>query len=192
MPDPIDSLLVDVRANTQSFAQDVAQMRANFDATLVDGFARAGSVLERSLVGALRHGSLGFADLRRTALAVLDTIALRAARGLFGSDQAEPGRAGALPAAAGVFLAGLLGLPGRGTGGPVAPGRGYLVGERGPELFLPTSAGRIEPLAPAGRSGREVRVAITINAPAGTGAGQALHLSTRQIAGAVRRALRDA
>ena len=44
-------------------------------------------------------------------------------------------------------------------------GRAYTVGERGPELFVPTGSGRIEPVAAA--SPREVRVAITVNAAAG-------------------------
>ena len=61
----VDSLLIDVRANTQGFAADVAAMRGTFDGTLVDGLARAGDVLERGLTGALRKGSLGFEDLRR-------------------------------------------------------------------------------------------------------------------------------
>ena len=66
--DSVDTLLIDVRAGTQGFAQDVAAMRATFDGTLVDGFERAGGVLERGLVGAIRRGSLGFEDLRRIAL----------------------------------------------------------------------------------------------------------------------------
>lgn len=36
MTDPVDSLLIDVRANTQGFAQDLAAMRGTFDTTLVD------------------------------------------------------------------------------------------------------------------------------------------------------------
>ena len=55
------------------------------------------------------------------------------------------------------LLGSILGLPGRATGGPVSPGRGYLVGERGPELFVPTSAGRVE-TGRAGRRSRDVRV----------------------------------
>ncbi len=66
-------------------------------------------------------------------------------------------------------------------------GAAYLVGERGPELFVPTASGQIE--AALGRDGaREVRVAISIGAPAGT-APQALAQSSRQVARAVRRAL---
>ena len=81
--DPVDTLLVDVRAGTQGFAQDVAAMRATFDGTLVDGFERAGGVLERGLLGAIRRGNLGFDDLRRVALKVIDDIAAQAVNGLF-------------------------------------------------------------------------------------------------------------
>jgi hypothetical protein len=84
----------------------------------------------------------------------------------------------------------VLGLPGRATGGPVAPGKGYMVGERGPELFVPTSAGRID-AAPLGGQGRDVRIAISVNAPTGPAAAQALQRSSRQVASAVRRVLRD-
>jgi len=38
----------------------------------------------------------------------------------------------------------------RANGGPVAPGRAFLVGERGPELFQPNSIGRIEPMRHGG------------------------------------------
>jgi hypothetical protein len=69
----------------------------------------------------------------------------------------------------------------------VAGGRAYLVGERGPELFVPTAAGRVETLRPSGGA-REVRVAITVNAPAG-GEGKALQASSRQVARAVKAAL---
>jgi hypothetical protein len=182
--DGIESLLIDVRAGTQGFAQDIAAMRATFDGTLVDGFAHAGDVLERGLLAAIRKGSLGFDDLRRIALGVLDEIAAQAVRGLF-SGTPGGGIGGLLDL--GGLVGSILGLPGRATGGPVSPGRGYLVGERGPELFVPAAAGRIEPASSA--APREVRVSISVVAPSGTGAPQALQRSTRQVASAVRRAL---
>ncbi|MEN9683763.1 MAG: hypothetical protein RLZZ427_1514, partial [Pseudomonadota bacterium] len=188
MVDTVDSLLIDVRANTQGFAADVAAMRSTFDGTLVGGFARAGDALERGLVGALRKGSLGFEELRKIAFGVLDAIAGQAATGLLGalSPGGTSGTGGNLLNLGGL-VAGLLGLPGRATGGAVAPGRGYVVGERGPELFVPTSAGRIEP--GLGGPARDVKVAITITAPPGAGPAQALQRSSRQVASAVRRAL---
>ncbi|MFA7604181.1 MAG: tail tape measure protein [Novosphingobium sp.] len=185
--DTVDTLLVDVRASTQGFARDVAAMRATFDGTLVDGLARAGGVLERGLLGAIRRGSLGFADLRRVALGVIDDIAMQAVHRLFAGAPFGTGAGTPLPDLGGL-LGGVLGLPGRATGGPVAPGRPYLVGERGPELFVPTSAGRVEPDAGPARP-RDVRVSIRIAAPSAAAAPQALQRSARQVAGAVRRAL---
>jgi len=70
----------------------------------------------------------------------------------------------------------------------VAPGRPYVVGERGPELFVPTAAGRVEAGLPGGV--REVRVAITVNAGGGDAAG-AMRQSARQVARAVRAALAE-
>ncbi len=180
MDDEIETLLVEVRAGTDGFARDVERMRANVDGNLIAGFNRAGDVLERGLTGAIRKGSLGFDDLKRVALGALDAIAAQSLKGLLGGGQAG----------AGIDLGGLagslLGLPGRATGGNVAPGRGYMVGERGPEIFVPTSAGRIEPTASAAR---DVRVSINLSAPAGTSAPRSLQRSSRQVASAVRRAL---
>ena len=186
MPDPVDELLVSVRADTRGFAADVAAMRSQFDTTLVDGFAGAGSVLERSLLGALRKGSLGFDDLKRSALSALDQIAARALR--VGLDSVVPQGSGVGGVLSGL-LGSLLGLPGRATGGIVAPERPYLVGERGPEVFVPTSAGQVV-ANHAGAAAREVRVAIQLNAERGASAPTALQRSSRQLASAVRRALR--
>lgn len=62
--------------------------------------------------------------------------------------------------ALGQQASGLLGgLIGRAAGGPVAAGTAYLVGERGPELFVPPAPGRIAP-APAGG------VSVTFNVQA--------------------------
>jgi hypothetical protein len=190
MPNPetddVESLMIDVRASTQGFAQDVTAMRGTLDATLVDGFARAGSVLERGLVSAIRRGSLGFDDLRRIALGVIDEIAAQAVRGLFKAATGGGGLGGLFDF--GGLVGSVLGLPGRATGGPVSPGRGYLVGERGPELFVPASAGRVEADPGAGRA-RDVRVSINVVSPAGASAPQSLQRSSRQVASAVRRAL---
>lgn len=142
MDETLEPLLVEVRASTQGFAQDISQMRGTIDSNLVDGFARAGNALERGLVGAIRRGSLGFDDLKRIALNTINEIAAQAAQNLF-AGIGGGGGLGELVNIGGI-VSSLLGLPGRATGGPVSPGRGYVVGERGPELFVPTSAGRVE------------------------------------------------
>ena len=196
MADDIEQLLVDVRASTSGFTADVQQMRSSFDSILVDGLGRAGDVLERGLLGAIRRGSLGFEDLRRIALAVIGDIAANAVRAGLGSLGSLVGGGGGFGQSGGLLnlattlITTALGQPGRATGGLVSAGRGYLVGERGPELFVPSNAGRIEPNA-SGRSGRDVRVSIQVIAPRGSAAPESLQRSSRQVASAVRRALRE-
>lgn len=193
MDDDIETLAIDVRANTHGFAQDVAAMKQSLDATLVEGFANAGRTLERGLLGAIKSGSLGFEDLRRIATKVLDDIASQALAALgsslgssLGSTLGSGGKGGGLFDLAGL-LGAILGLPGRATGGNVSPGRGYLVGERGPEMFVPTAAGRVEPSVAS--APRQVNVSIRLDAGRGTDRPQALQRSGRQVASAVRRAL---
>lgn len=50
------------------------------------------------------------------------------------------------------------GLPGRASGGPVMAGMPYMVGERGPELFIPHSAGRIASRGGANGGAIEVHI----------------------------------
>lgn len=190
MDEEIETLLVDVRASTTGFRSDIEAMRGTLDTTLVDGFARAGTVLERGLLSAIRRGSLGFDDLKRIALQTLSEIAAQALQGglggLFGSAGSATGGLGSLLTGA---VGALFGLPGRATGGPVAPGAAYLVGERGPEVFVPASAGRVE--TGAAGPGRDVRVSIQIAPPKGSDVPTALRRSSRQVASSVRRALRE-
>lgn len=176
MDEEIERLVVSVRADTQGFARDVQTMRAEIDGPLAGGMERAGRVLETSLSRAIRAGKFGFEDLKQVALSVLSSIASSAVKSGIGSVLA--GLGGALN---------LSGLPGRATGGPVAPGRGYVVGERGPELFIPGSAGQVAPIGQA--APREVRVTINLQGAAGADSAQSLKRSSRQIARAVRRAL---
>ena len=183
MDEEIERLVVSVRADTQAFARDVAAMRAELDGPLADGLQRAGQVLEGALIRAVRTGKFGFEDLKRTALTMMADIAAAAIRSGMGTITGGVGLGRVLTS----LLGGLLGLPGRATGGPVADGRAYLVGERGPELFVPTAAGRVETLR-ASTGAREVRVAITVNAPQGSEA-KALNASSRQVARAVKSAL---
>lgn len=52
----------------------------------------------------------------------------------------------------GSFMAGLFGGA-RAAGGPVMPGKAYLVGERGPELVVPNTAGTVMPSGSFGYAG---------------------------------------
>ena len=74
-----------------------------------------------------------------------------------------PGFGGGIPAAqASAPVPGYAGA--RATGGPVAFGRAYLVGERGPEIFRPTQSGRIlNSLSSSGGTAPNIRVIVNNN-----------------------------
>lgn len=188
MDEEIERLIVSVRADTQGFQRDVAEMRGQLEGPLGTGVERAGRRIEGALSRALRTGKLGFEDLRRTALAVMADIAANAIHAGLNSTGGGSGGQGGILALGLSVLNALSGAPGRATGGPVSPGRAYLVGERGPELFVPTASGRVEPRMGASR---DVRVTINLNAPAGSDAPQLLARSGRQVARAVRAALAE-
>lgn len=185
MDEEIERLIVSVRADTRGFRSDVEEMRRSLSDGLGGAAEIAGRRIETTLLRAIRSGKLGFEDLKRTALAILADIANSAVGG--GLDSLLGGRrqSGLLAIVQGLVGA-LLGLPGRATGGPVAPGRAYAVGESGPELFVPTASGRIETGARA--APRDLRVTINLNAPQAREP-EALARSGRQVARAVRGAL---
>lgn len=84
------------------------------------------------------------------------------------------------------FVGGLFGGA-RASGGPVDSGRAYVVGERGPEMFVPDVSGRIEPSL-AGAGGMTVNQQFTVSAPGGVVSRQ----TQQQIAAAAARGLADA
>src|SRR3954469_23716899 len=191
MDEEIERLVVSVRADTGAFARDVAEMRGQLEGPLAAGAAQAGRLIEGALLRAVRTGKLGFDDLKRVALAAMADIAAAAIRNGIGAIGGGSGGSAAqgLAGPAATLIGALLGAPGRAIGGGVAPGRPYLVGERGPELFVPTASGRIDP--PGRAVGRDVRVNVTINAPQGE-APALLARSARQVARAVRQAIERA
>ena len=124
-----------------------------------EAFARAGTSLARSLARAASDGQVSLAELARAVL----------------------GAAGAALKGGGLGEALTKSFAGaRADGGPVLPGGGYLVGERGPEVFRPASAGSIEP---AGGGG----ISVTVNIQGGETSG--LIRSDAQIAQALARAV---
>jgi phage-related minor tail protein len=188
MDEEIERLVVSVRADTAAFARDVAAMRGELEGPLVAGAGRAGRLIDSALTRAIMTGKLGFDDLKKVALAAMADIAQASLRALFNPGGGSGGFGAGLLNGIGSLISGLLGVPGRATGGPVSSGRAYVVGERGPELFVPTSSGRIEQRGTAG--GRDVRVAISVQTPTPSDP-QVLRQSTRQVARAVRSALTE-
>jgi phage-related minor tail protein len=186
MDEEIERLVVSVRADTTAFARDVASMRGELEGPLVAGAGRAGRMIDSSLAKAILTGKTGFDDLKKIALAAMSDIAQASLRTLFQTPGGGSFGSGLLNGLGGV-IASLVGAPGRATGGTVSAGRPYLVGENGPELFLPSTSGRI---AQAGGASRDVRVAIAIQAPAPADP-QVLRQSSRQVARAIRSALSE-
>lgn len=182
--DEIDEMVVAVRADTGAFRRDIAALREELRGPLVQGAEEAGDAIERALSRAITTGKLGFEDLKRLALSVMADIARAAVAGGLGTALGGGGGGGLLSLGSSIALA-LFGAPGRATGGPVSAGRAYRVGERGPELFVPTASGRIE------AAGAPVRnLAITVNVQGAAGSDpQRLAQTGRQLARAVRRAV---
>ncbi|KGO33211.1 hypothetical protein JT06_15865 [Desulfobulbus sp. Tol-SR] len=54
-------------------------------------------------------------------------------------------------------------IPGRAVGGPVAGGNPYIIGEKGPELFVPSTNGTVIPNNQLKKSGSSVDLNITVN-----------------------------
>ncbi|WP_271078923.1 tail tape measure protein [Aurantiacibacter sp. MUD61] len=193
MDDEIETLMVEVRASTSGFRSDIEDMRGALDTSLLDGFAKAGDVLERSLLSAIRRGKLGFDELKSIALRTMNEIAAQALQSgigaMFGGQSPFGGGTNFGSILNGIFGS-FLGMPGRATGGPVSPGTPYVVGERGPELFVPTSAGRVEANGSMGGA-RDVRVSINLNTPRGSQSPVMLKRSSRQVASAIARSMRE-
>jgi lambda family phage tail tape measure protein len=107
--------------------------------------------MSNALTQFVRTGKLSFKDLARSIISDLIAIQLRAQAtalfsrligGMFTGPTVGPGMAAAaLPAGFDQYLAARP----MATGGPVTGNSPYLVGERGPELFVPNRGGTIVP-----------------------------------------------
>ena len=151
-PDGLDA----VPARATEAAAALAALRAPAEQaarTIDEAFAKAGTGLARSLAHAAADGKVSLAELAR---AVIDAVSA-------GSGEGGSGLIQALANAVGSRFSGA-----RADGGPVLAGGAYLVGERGPELFRPSSAGAVEPLGGSGGG-----VNVTINVQGGDTAGLA-------------------
>lgn len=178
MDEDDDPILVRVRADGSQFRREMQALRRDMESVLGDGADASARGITGALARAARSGKLEFEDLARAAARALGEIAGSALK--LGS-----GDGGGSAVVQGGLTA-LLGLPGRATGGPVAPGQAYMVGERGPELFVPTSSGRVEPMA--GGRAAPTNVTVNVQVPAGSRT-DFMGRTGRQIAHDVARAL---
>lgn len=143
----------------QNIAALTAELQANRAA--MDEAARAqeawnaqsqffGDILTDGLSSIIVHGDDATETMKRLAAAVADA-ALQAAllgqgplAGLFGMQAPATGGIGGI---LGSLFGGF-----RASGGPVSAGKAYVVGEKRPELFVPSTSGRIVPQVSDGQS----------------------------------------
>lgn len=188
MGEELEDIFAGFRGDTGAMRREIIALRAEMGGPLVDEAERAGRTIERALLRGVAQGKFGFEDLKRVALSAMADIARGALQSGLGAIWGSGGGVSVLGAAQGLALA-LLGAPGRATGGPVVNGRPYWVGERGPELFVPTSSGRVEAAGAAGgTNARPLSITVNVQAAAGQDP-QRLAQSGRQLARAVRRAV---
>lgn len=118
------------------------------DSEVIDGLTEIGS--------AARHG---FGEMEKAINRVVDRLADLALNDLIKGLYNGAGGTSGIFASIGSFL----GISPRASGGPVSAGQPYLVGEKRPELFVPSTSGMILPQVPNVRA---------------NGAPTAIHLST--------------
>ncbi len=183
MADELDTLVLKVRTDTAALAHDAAEMKALFTRS-AEGIADA---LTDTLSKLITQGKLGLEDWKRLLREILTEIAKIGTEMVFGAPGNSSGGSdwGSVLAQA----ATLLSTSGRATGGPVSQGRAYMVGERGPEIFVPERAGRIETLNGSAAS-RPVNITIHVAAP-DSASPQLMQRSANQVARAVRRAVAE-
>jgi phage-related minor tail protein len=152
--------------------RDFATPAAQSANILSQAFDRTFSAMQSSLDKAARTGQLSVKSMVDAMIADLSRLA-------FDKLVAQP-ITGFLQNAIG----GLLNFGGgRATGGPVSGAQAYVVGEHGPELFVPAGAGQINPLGSA-RAG-----AATINFNITTPDAESFRRSETQVTAMLARAV---
>jgi hypothetical protein len=182
----LDSLVVKLRADTSGLETALGSLEQDLG-SLEGATSRVTEGMSRAFDGFVRNGEISFESLRKTALSALDDIFSRMLEtslgGIVGNGSADIASFG------GIVQSFLFGRAG---GGAVAPNRPYLVGEKGPELFMPHSPGRIMP-GGAVQGNAATRVTnITVNVRGGDSSPRESRKSAGQIAVAVRRAMEKA
>ncbi len=186
----IDRRIASTKAKAENILSPLQKWSSSLNNTLENR-------LSKSLDGLIRKGR-SLEDVLSSARSELTQTALRlgvinplqqALAGFSGAVFSGNNKNTASPAQSGLdrFLSGLLGnfFGGmRAAGGPVGTGRAYMVGERGPELFVPSAAGRIVPHGASGNAAAQITINIQTPNP------QSFAQSQGQIAAALLDAVR--
>ena len=196
--EPLPPVLENAAAKTRDWAAEVIQVPdklggaeerfTSFKERLGQGFDDA--------IGALVTGSGRWQDVAKNiAVDFFNSLAsemmLAATGGKYGS------LGGLLGGLVGGLFGGMFGFGGKKAGGgAVAMGSGYLVGEQGPELFMPGMSGTIIPsgqtrsmMASAGGKVVNITINVPISAPAGSITPQTRQQIATQTAQAMQAAL---
>lgn len=125
-----------------------------------------------------------FFDSTQSIGEMFEELAKTIAKALFTQTVSEPLIQSILGSIGGSLFGGA-----RAGGGPVSGGKSYLVGERGPEMFVPKSSGTI---VPNGAGGSPINVNMTITSVDPQTAAQTIAAQERLITGMVRRSMQRA
>jgi phage-related minor tail protein len=166
---PIDASLA---RTAQTLADFAAGPVTDAGKTIEAAVERSFSAVERTIARAAVNGKLSIDNLVNAILADFDRIAL--------SEFVTKPLTNVIGQVAGSLLGGIFGT--RAQGGPVLGGVPYLVGEQGPEMFVPQSTGAIVP-----NTALQQRPQITLNVTARDA--QSFLKSETQIAAMLSRAL---
>lgn len=183
MSDSLESGLTEAADQLAAFADGPARDAAD---AISEAFNSTGRTIASALGRAARSGELSIKGLAASILKDLSGLAINQfvtapLRDLF----TGLGR-GVVQS---LGLPGLPGPPGvggaRAGGGPVTSGNAYLVGERGPELFVPSVTGTVRP---HGDTGGPPPVTVHIHLAQGAGLNE-VRRSSVQVAAALAKAV---
>ena len=163
----IDPSLKDAATALDNFAKGPAQDTADY---IGDAFSKAGKRISSALGEAARTGEISVKGLAAAILRDLSNLAI------------ERFVTGPINNVLGSILKSIPSSGARANGGPVTAGGAYLVGERGPEMFVPNSSGSIN----MGMSAPPVT--IHINMPSGSSLND-VKRSSAQVSAALARAV---
>ncbi|MFN8996634.1 MAG: hypothetical protein ACK5X3_23645, partial [Pseudomonadota bacterium] len=147
--------LAEALKNTGKAAQDSDRLARDLGLTFTSAFEAAvgGSKSFRDILKGLESDLLKLGTRRLVTEPLFKRFETILGSVMGGGGVAGGGFSSIVSSIAGAFgFGGGTQLPGRAAGGPVSAGMGYLVGEKGPELFLPRQSGSIVPNGAMGGS----------------------------------------
>jgi lambda family phage tail tape measure protein len=159
-----DTYYATLKEKQADWVNGATEAMANYADSSRNAMAQAGSAatnafkrMEDGIVAFATTGKFNFGDFAQAVIADLIRIQARAAlSGLFsqlgglimgaagGAAGADTGTAG-ISSTSPVDMSSVQGIELRAAGGPVSAGQPYIVGEVGPELFVPPASGSIVP-----------------------------------------------